>query len=79
MDRSLLRNLDKILLIVTFVIFIIGLFSIYSATHTTGLQFKISNFVFRQIVWMAASFAIFFIIISVDYQKFIDLAYIPPA
>ena len=76
MDRSLLRNLDKILLIVTFVIFIIGLFSIYSATHTTGLQFKISNFVFRQIVWMAASFAIFFIIISVDYQKFIDLAYI---
>lgn len=76
MNKFLLREMNKPILIVTFAIFLISLISIYSATHSQGLELKTSSFVFRQIVWMALALVFFFIVISVDYQRFIDWAYI---
>ena len=75
MKSSLYRNLDKTLLIVTLIIFVIGLSSIYSATHTEGSGLM-RNLVFKQIAWMGISLLLLFIIINLDYQRFVDLAYI---
>ncbi len=74
--RNILRDIDRPLLIVTLAIFLIGLVSIYSATHVYGGSFKISNFVFKQIIWMLLSLVIFFVILKLDYQRLIDWAHI---
>lgn len=73
MKKTLLGNIDKPLLIVTFIIFFIGLISIYSAAHSHGGEI---NFALRQIVWMMLALVIVFAVISVDYQRLIDLSYI---
>lgn len=75
MNNRLYRNFDKALLIVTLIIFIIGLSSIYSATYTEGAPSR-SNLVFKQMLWMAIGLFFLFIILNIDYQRFIDWAYI---
>lgn len=75
MNSRLYRNLDKILLLVTLAIFIIGLSSIYSATYTedSGMM---KSLVWKQLIWMSVGLALLFIIVNIDYQRFIDWSYI---
>lgn len=73
--RRLYKNFDKTLLFLAFLIFMIGLLSIYSATQARGLPFG-ESFVVRQASWMVIGVILLAIIVSVSYQKFIDLAYL---
>lgn len=69
------RNFDRKLLAVMFIIFAIGLSAIYSATHTEGSDLM-KGLVFKQMLWMAIALLLFLLILNVDYQRFIDWAYI---
>lgn len=75
MRSRLFRNFDKTLLIVTLIIFVIGLSSIYSATYTEGSRIM-RGLVFKQMLWMSIGLIFLLVIINIDYQRFIDLAYI---
>ena len=75
MNTRLYRHFDKPLFIMMLVIFLIGLSSIYSATYTEGSQ-AIRSLVFKQMIWMGIGLFLLFIIINIDYQRFIDWAYI---
>jgi len=75
MKAKLRRDFDRALFIVTLIIFIIGLSSIYSATHTEGSGL-LGGLVLKQILWMCAGLVILFLILNIDYQRFIDWAYI---
>ncbi|MBL7069113.1 MAG: rod shape-determining protein RodA [Candidatus Omnitrophica bacterium] len=69
------RNFDRVLLVVALVIFVIGISSIYSATYTEGSS-ALRGLVLKQCIWMAVALVILFIVISIDYQRFVDFAYI---
>lgn len=69
------RNFDFTLLLLLLLIFCMGLLSLYSATHTEGAVFG-KNLVARQIAWMAVSLVILLLIVSFDYQNYIDFSYI---
>ena len=72
MNNKLYRNFDKVLLIVALVIFAVGLSSIYSATYTGGSY----SLVLKQLIWMVIGLIFLFVIIHIDYQRFVDVAYI---
>ncbi len=76
MYSRIYKNLDMQLLIVTLIIFMIGISSIYSATYKESPDAITKGLVFKQILWMMASLLILFVIINIDYQRFIDLSYI---
>ena len=69
------RSFDPYLLILPVVIFCIGLFFLYSAS--LGMQeIKGINFTVRQITWFALSLITAFIIVNVDYRRFLDWSYL---
>ena len=68
-------ELDKVLLILVIVIFIIGLFCLYSASYHKSLELG-RNFVVKQLSWMAIGLAILFVILMIDYQAIIDFGYV---
>ncbi len=74
-DKRLFKNFDKTLLVVTFLIFIIGLATIHSATQAKDLSFN-DSYVLKQINSMAIGIILLIIIIKISYQRFIDLSYI---
>ncbi|MDD5174254.1 MAG: rod shape-determining protein RodA [Candidatus Omnitrophica bacterium] len=74
-DRRLLKDFDKTLLAITFIICIGGLFILHSATQVKRLPF-LESYVFRQISWIALSSVLLILIINVSYQKFIDISYL---
>lgn len=76
MYNRLLRNVDKALIVVTLLILVIGLSSVFSATHSADSATNREGLFLRQIMWICVGLLLAFIIIHVDYQKFIDTAYI---
>ncbi|MFH1753383.1 MAG: rod shape-determining protein RodA [Candidatus Omnitrophota bacterium] len=76
MYNRLLRNIDKTLIIAVALILIIGLSSVFSATHSEGSSTSREGLFLRQIMWIAVGLILAFIIVHVDYQKFVDSAYI---
>ncbi len=79
MKNTLYRNFDRTLVIVMLLILLIGVSSIYSATHREGYREgyrTISNLVYRQIFWMGIGLAVLLIVIHINYQRFVDWAYI---
>jgi len=74
-DKRSYKDFDKSLIVAAFLIFIIGLFTIHSATQSKGLLFT-ESFVFRQINWMGVGIILLFIFIGVSYQRFVDIAYV---
>lgn len=75
MKIKLIQNGDNLLAVVALLIFIIGLSSIYSATYTEGSQ-AMKGLMFKQILWMAAGILLLLVIVKIDYQRFVDWAYI---
>lgn len=73
-DKKFFKDLDKVLLALTFIICIGGLFILYSATQVKSLPFA-QSYVFRQMSWIALSTALLLLIINISYQKFIDISY----
>lgn len=58
-----------------FVIFAVGVAAIYSATKSRGLSVA-ESFFFRQLNWMGMGIVLLALVISISYQRFIDVAYI---
>ncbi|MDD5422142.1 MAG: rod shape-determining protein RodA [Candidatus Omnitrophica bacterium] len=69
------KDLDKTLITVTFLILIIGLLSVFSATQAKALPFA-ESYLFRQANFVIIGIVFLIICVSVSYQKFIDLSYI---
>lgn len=75
LDKRLLKDFDKMLLGITFIICIGGLFVLHSATQVKSLSFM-ESYVFRQINWIALSALTLILIINISYQKFVDVSYV---
>lgn len=70
MFKTLIKNTDYIILLVVLILFIIGLFGIYSAGYNTTLN---SDEYIKQIVWFAIVSIISIFIWAIDYKSF-DIA-----
>jgi rod shape determining protein RodA len=68
-------ELDKTLLFLVLVIFIIGALCLYSASYNKSMEMG-RSFVFKQISWMAIGLVILTLLILVDYQTIIDFGYL---
>lgn len=69
------RDFDKYILIAMFLIFVIGVAAIYSATKIRGLPVA-ESFFSRQVYWMGIGLAILTIVVAIPYQRFIDVSYV---
>ena len=69
------RDFDRTFLLLAFIIFLIGIMTIYSATYARGLPFE-KSYVLRQLIWAALGVSLLFISIKAAYQKFIEMAYV---
>jgi rod shape determining protein RodA len=74
-DKRLLKDFDKTLLVITFIICAGGLFILYSATQVKNLPF-VESYVFRQMSWIAIATMALLLIVNISYQKFIDISYV---
>lgn len=73
-DKKLLKDFDKLVLIVTLCIVAFGLVVLYSATQAKGLPLT-KGFVMKQASWFAVSMVVLLIIVSIPYQRWLDLGY----
>ncbi|OGW77539.1 MAG: rod shape-determining protein RodA [Omnitrophica bacterium RIFCSPLOWO2_02_FULL_45_16] len=73
-DKRLVKDFDKALLVITFILCLGGVLMLHSATQAKGLIF-IESYVFRQINWIVLAAAFLLIVINISYQKFIDISY----
>ncbi|MFH1190205.1 MAG: rod shape-determining protein RodA [Candidatus Omnitrophota bacterium] len=74
-DKRKYKDLDTILLIMTFIIFLIGLLTIHSATQAKALALN-EGYALRQLTWFGVGALLLIITIKVSYHKFLDIAYI---
>lgn len=74
-DKRLYRDFDKTLLLVTFLIFFIGIISIYSATQAKWLPFG-ESYVLKQLNWMVIGVILLILVVNISYHRFLDLAYV---
>jgi rod shape determining protein RodA len=74
-EKKFLRDFDKTLLFIAFLIFLMSIFVLYSATQAKNLPFG-KSYILRQIYWMLIGAILLFAIINISYQRFIDIAYI---
>jgi rod shape determining protein RodA len=73
--KKLLKDFDKPLLALTFIICVGGLFILQSATQVKGLPFA-ESYVFRQMSWIALAAVLLLLAINISYQRFIDISYV---
>jgi len=70
------EDLDRVLLFLVLVIFLIGLCCIWSASNNRGLEIM-ERFVTRQAFWMLIGLVILLpLFVLIDYQKIIDFGYV---
>jgi rod shape determining protein RodA len=69
------NTFDKALLFLVMVIFIIGLFCLYSASYNKKLEVG-GNYIIKQLSWFGVGLAILVLVILIDYQKIIDFGYV---
>ncbi len=69
------KEFDFGLVFLVLVIFILGLFFLYSASYQKSLSIS-KNFTLMQLLWMGLSIVFFFVILIVGYQHLLDWAYI---
>lgn len=74
-DKRLIKDFDKTIPVIVFILCAIGLFTLYSATKVRDLPFT-ESFVFKQINWIALGAILLMIVINISYQKFIDISYV---
>ncbi len=71
--RLLFVSSDRNLLFATVVLFLIGLFSIFSAS--LGMEKNAGAFVVRQATWGLVSFSAYAVVLRVGYVRLLELAY----
>ncbi len=71
--KKILKNTDYILLISTLLLFVIGVFAIFSAGYNTTLN---KDEYIKQIIWFGVTFAIMIVVWLVDYSMFDIFGYI---
>ena len=74
-SRNLYKDFDSALILMAFLLLIIGVATIYSATQAKGLPVG-ESFYLKQVQWIAVGLIALIIAITISYQKFIDLSYI---
>ena len=69
-ERRPIRHLDPVLLLATSALTVIGLFMVYSSTHTSLQAFGIdpSYYVKKQIVWLMLSAIVLVVAMTFDYR-----------
>ncbi len=75
-ERTFFRRLDWNLLAVIFCINVIGLITLYSATHGASAAFSQTRLFWLQTVYLVMGWIVFFGVTLVDYQFFNRAAYI---
>lgn len=70
-----INELDKSLIFLVLVIFIIGVLCLYSASYNKSIELG-KSFVFKQVSWMAIGLLILILLLVIDYQTIIDLGYL---
>lgn len=65
-ERNFLSRLDFRLIALIFLLNILGLFNLYSATHGPN-SFNVESLFIQQIVWLSIGWVIFFILTFLDY------------
>jgi rod shape determining protein RodA len=73
--RTLFKDLDKALMLIVLLVFIVGLAAVYSATQARSLPFEESFFV-KQATWMGVALLFMLAALVISYQRFIDVSYI---
>lgn len=74
-DKKLLKNLDKSIIVITFLISIIGIISIFSANQSVNSTSISYSDAIKQIAWIAVSVIICYFVLSVDYSYIANLSY----
>jgi hypothetical protein len=65
LNKRLIKDFDKTLLAITFIICIGGLFILQSATQVKGLPF-VESYVFRQMSWIALAAVLLLFLINIS-------------
>lgn len=73
-DKRLLKDFDKTIFVIMFIICIGGLFILGSATQARRLPIA-ESYVLKQINWIAIGALLLLVIINISYQRFIDISY----
>lgn len=73
-NKKLIKDFDKAILAIVFILCLIGLLTLYSSTKVRDLSFA-ESFVFKQISWIAFGALLLLLIVNISYQKFIDISY----
>ncbi len=76
MYGRLYRNIDRTLIIALLLILVIGLSSVFSATHAEGLSTKREGLFVKQLTWIGVGLILMLVVIHIDYQRFIDASYV---
>lgn len=74
-DKRKYKDFDAVLLAMTFVIFLIGLLAIHSATQAKNLTLY-ESYAFRQLTWLGIGILFLAITVRISYHKFLDIAYV---
>lgn len=74
MHRTIFKDLDWTIIVLTLIIFILGLFILYSASLQKSQILNI-NFLARQIIWMIAAIFLAIFLIRIDYHKLLLSSY----
>ncbi|MFH1823931.1 MAG: rod shape-determining protein RodA [Candidatus Firestonebacteria bacterium] len=70
-----IRKFNRILLITVFLLNIIGLLMIYSATSSVEYSYFYHNSYLRQFIWVLIGFILMYLVSLVNYVVWIELAY----
>jgi len=73
-DKRLIKDFDKAILAIVFILCLIGILTLQSATKVKDLSFM-ESYVFKQISWIAFGTVLLILIVNISYQKFIDISY----
>jgi rod shape determining protein RodA len=74
-DKRSYKDFDAILFTMAFIVFLIGLLTIHSATQAKNLVFN-EGYALRQFMWFGIGVVFLFMTVRISYRKFLDAAYI---
>lgn len=75
LDGRRFKDLDMVLFAMAFVVFLIGLLSIYSATQAKNLPIA-ESYVLKQLIWFGIGIVFLIIVVKISYHKLLDAAYL---
>lgn len=78
-DTNILNRIDWLTLLIYGILVIMGWLNIYASVYEVGSGMSIFDFSLssgRQLIWIASTVIIFFIIVSIDFQFYESVAYI---